>query len=585
MFSNLQKLNFTSLIKWLFHPDTLKLLGIGSASVGIGYYIVKQVTSVNLGLDEPELLKELENSSDLQKSETLIQILERFESSTNTNETFHENFKTSALFLTIKLIVSEDLVLGSNASKVAHYLISNLVYSSKFIELDGIEMLILAIQMNDPENIQFETSALLDHLKLLYKIIKLSKEQAVDLLEKTRGISMLGTLLTINETPEEIKNFVLKCLTWACEYSSTIPNLLSKIEVLPDVVNMLSNSNQEIVKYSSSLICDCVEIPEICLDLEEYGIIPKLVKIINDVTDEEILCNSCLAMTKLMFDRQMSDVICVEYEIIPVIREKFLKKKSDNLIFCGLKFIEFAANSSYQNKILIRESEIFNILKDLLIKQKVLGRQMLQQLISTINELTVQSRKTGNVKHFMNLYMLPLLVNLFRISKDPKIISDLIVIFGNCACSYEEYRIRLLESSIIPQLIQLLKSTRDTIVERNIIFTFANLAQSTKVQKELMDHDGIQGMVACLYSPDLQTQYGSIVGLKNIFFFGPKDKIQWFEIMNYLVSLNVINHFMELLKKEETHLREPIIEILKRISEHPAVYQEFGKNIPNNRFF
>ncbi|KAJ6236854.1 armadillo repeat-containing protein 4 armc4 [Anaeramoeba flamelloides] len=585
MFSSIQKLNFTSLIKWLFHPDTLKLLGIGSASVGIGYYIVKQVTSVNLGLDEPKLLEELENSSDLQKSETLIRILERFESSTNTNEAFHENFKTSALFLTIKLIVSTDLILGSNASRVAHYLISNLVYSSKFVELDGIETVILAIQMNDPGNKQCETPALLHHLKLLYKIIKLSKAKAVTQLEKNGGISLLGTLLTISETPEEIQIFVLKCLTWACEYYSTIPKLLSKISVLPVIANMLSSSNQEIVKYSSSLICDCVKIPEICLDLEEYGIISKLVKIINDETDEEILCNACLAITKLMFDRQMSDIICVEYKIIPVIREKFLKSESDNVIFCGLKFVEFTANSSYQNKILIRESEIFKVLKDLLIKQKILAHQILQQLVSTINELTVQSRKTGNVKHLMDLYMLPLLVNLFQISKDPKIISDLIVIFGNCACSYEEYRLQLLESKIIPQLIQLLKSTRDNTVERNIIFTFANLAQSTKVQKELMDHDGIQGIIACLYSPDLQTQYGSIVGLKNIIFFGPKDKTQWLEIMNYLVSLNLVNHFMELLNKEETHLREPIIEILKRLSEQPTVYQEFGKNIPNNRFF
>ncbi|KAJ6230686.1 armadillo repeat-containing protein 4 armc4 [Anaeramoeba flamelloides] len=569
--------------KCFLESDRFKLFGIAGAGLGIGYYYLKQAKSIKLRSDEPKFLKTLQEGNEEQVTKTLLEILEKIKKSKEKQELpFHENFKTKSFSLLMELFSSENKHTSSLAALVLSKFLNDGVYCNKLETLEGIEKLVSKIKEFLTSNEELNQEYLINYLKLLFTITKIGQKKSVLRIVQNDGIATLGSLLHNEEMNDECLVLILKNLTWCCEFYKTIPLMLEKQEILMVVKPLLESSNEKIVEYSSSLINDYSENPELCKKLDQAGVVKELIQLIFSSNNDQILCNTSLSLTKLMADRQISDLICVEYEIVPPIIDKLLRSKSKNLNYCGCQFIEIAAKSSVSNKILIRECGAFPVLISLLNKnneedddddddkkdggdnnQKNKNQKLLQQTIATIKELTVQSTRTDNVKYLRELNILPKIISCFKECKSEKMQLNLVIIIGNFSCSTATARIELQQSGVLSDLTKLLSSTNDVNLTRNLVCTFANLLISPEVHKELYKVGGIEAMLKSLESTDQQTQYGALIGLRNIF-LNMNEDLQFYEKLHeYLLSLNILPRLVRIAEQNTGNMRLFIQGILK----------------------
>ncbi|KAJ6232446.1 hypothetical protein M0813_04969 [Anaeramoeba flamelloides] len=502
--------------KCVLGSKKFKVVSLTSAGIGLSYCFYKQITTINWGIDETALLKQLESGKQNEKLDALEKIIEQFKKNKKKKKTlFHENFKTKAISHIAKLIVSQDLSIGGKASRVLSYFLTNQIYYEKFVSLHGIERLILGIQLNDPESEKFEAQNLLNHLKLLYKLIILTQKDAVLGLEKIEGITLLGVLLKIENTPIKVKISLLKCLTWSCEYNKMVPILLNKNKLIPTVINFLDSTNLKLVEYSISIISDFVEISELSFQLNNPEMITKLYELTTKTDNEQITCNSILALSKLFEQYPESQMILLKKpEFFELILNKFIRSKNNNLMYCGSRLLEVLAKSSISNKILIRQAEFIPELTRLIFIKSI-NQKLLQQVIATIKELTVNSTKTTNIDFFDKKFFSKI-ISLFTKCKNPKMRSDLVIIIGNFSCTKEESRLELLNRGALPLLVKLLEITKDANLEKNLVCTFANLLESTELQMPMLKCGGIGMMIRYINSEDILTQYGALIGVQNL---------------------------------------------------------------------
>ncbi|KAJ3427540.1 armadillo repeat-containing protein 4 armc4 [Anaeramoeba flamelloides] len=571
--------------KCFLESDRFKLIGIAGVGIGIGYAYLKQAKSIKLRSDEPKFLKTLQEGNEEQVTKALLQIIEKIKKSKEKQEVpFHDNFKTKSFSLLMNLFGSENKHTSSLAALVLSKFLNDGVYCNKLETLEGIEKLISKIKeltplLNEEPNQEY----LINYLKLLFKIIKIGQKKSVLRIVQNDGIATLGSLLHNEDLNDECLVLILKNLTWCCEFYKTIPLMLEKQDILMVVKPLLESSNEKIVEYSSSLINDYSENTELCQKLDQAGIVKELTQLILSSKNDEILCNTSLSLTKLMADRQISDLICIEYEIVPYIIDKLLRSKNKNLNYCGCQFIEIAAKASVSNKVLIRECGAFPVLLSLLDKnneddddkkddenknkennnQKNKNQKLLQQTISTIKELTVQSTRTNNVKYLRELNILPKIISCFKDCKSEKMQLNLVIIIGNFSCSTATARIELMKSGVLTNLTKLLLSTNDVNLTRNLVCTYANLLISAEVHKELYNNGGIEAMLKSLESTDQQTQYGALIGLRNIF-LNMNEDLQFYEKLHeYLLSLNILPRLARLAEQNTGNMKLFIQGILK----------------------
>ncbi|KAJ3425697.1 armadillo repeat-containing protein [Anaeramoeba flamelloides] len=511
--------------KCFLESDRLKLIGIAGVGIGIGYAYLKQAKSIKLRSDEPKFLKTLQEGDEEQTTETLQQILERINKSKDQKEDpFKENFKAQSFGLLIKSFTSENKKISSSASLILSKFLNSVVYCNKLETLEVIEILIskikeLAPLIKEESNQEY----LNNYLKLFFKIVKIGQKKSVLRIVQNEGVPVLGALLKKKEINDECRILILKNLTWCCEFYETIPLTLEKQEILMEIKPLLDSSNEKIVEYSTSLINDYSKNSELCQRLENLGLVKSLVQLIFSSNNDQILCNASLSLTKLMVDRQISDLVCIQYEIVPQILVKLLRSKDKNLNYCGCQFLEIAAKASVSNKVLIRECGAFPILLSILNK-KGISQKLLERAIAAIKELIVQSTRTNNVKYLRELNILPVIISIFKDCTNQKMKLNLVIIIGNFSCSTHESRIELMKTGVLSEFSDLLLNSKDIILTRNLVTTFANLLISLEVQKELYKIGGIATMLRSLESTDNSTQYGALIGLKNLFIYMNHDQ-------------------------------------------------------------
>ncbi|KAJ6245093.1 major sperm protein [Anaeramoeba flamelloides] len=397
-------------LKSLLGSEKLRLVGLGTASIGVGYYFCKQLISINREDKESQILTTLTKGSEKAQAEALDEIIKS-------------------------------------------------VYCSKFIELFGIKSLLYAIQQNIPGINNFDLDYLIIVLKVLAKVIKIGKGRAAKKLSKAKGISLLVTLLHFEEASTCIQIYTLKCLTWAAEFVPRLPVLLNKFHVWPMLLRTVSSKkkqiNLKVIEYTTSLINDCSKLQStyhnqllqagvisILFDIvleknkadfqlkadfeknkkekemkknekgkekekvkenknkkeegEEQG---KGKEIINNPSYQNILANSLISLTRFMKDSSICKLICSEYDIMFKIRDLFLSSNCSLLNFAGIRFIRIACEKSLANKIAVRETRMIPSIVRLLKGEKI--GEVAIETICTIKILTQQAEKTENIQFFI----------------------------------------------------------------------------------------------------------------------------------------------------------------------------------------
>ncbi|KAJ3439530.1 armadillo repeat-containing protein 4 armc4 [Anaeramoeba flamelloides] len=443
-------------LKSLLGSEKLRLVGLGTASIGVGYYFCKQLISINREDKESQILTTLTKGSEKAQAEALDEIIK---SNQKNREYFNEQFKTKLLPVLTKFLASTNFELGFLSAKIILNLVSNRVYCSKFIELFGIKSLLYAIQQNIPGINNFDLDYLIIVLKVLAKVIKIGKGRAAKKLSKAKGISLLVTLLHFEEASTCIQIYTLKCLTWAAEFVPRLPVLLNKFHVWPMLLRTVSSKkkqiNLKVIEYTTSLINDCSKLQStyhnqllqagvisILFDIvleknkadfqlkadfekskkekemkknekgkekekvkvnknkkeegEEQG---KGKEIINNPSYQNILANSLISLTRFMKDSSICKFICSEYDIMFKIRDLFLSSNCSLLNFAGIRFIRIACEKSLANKIAVRETRMIPSIVRLLKGEKI--GEVAIETICTIKILTQQAEKTENIQFFI----------------------------------------------------------------------------------------------------------------------------------------------------------------------------------------
>ncbi|KAJ6246834.1 armadillo repeat-containing protein 4 armc4 [Anaeramoeba flamelloides] len=442
-------------LKSLLESEKLRLVGFGTASIGVGYYFCKQLISINRGEKESQILTTLIRGSEKSQAEALDEIIKINQES---SDYFNEQFKTKLLPVLIKFLSSANFELGFLSAKIVMHLVSNRVYCYKFIELLGIKSLLYAIQQNIPGINNFELDYLINVLKALAKVIKIGKGRAAKKLSKAKGISLLVTLLHFEEVPTSVQIYTLKCLTWAAEFIPRLPVLLNKFHVWSMLLRTVSSKkkkiNLKVIEYTTSLINDCSKLQsEYHKQILQAGVISILFdivleknkadfqmkvdfekskkgmvkgrgkdkkgikekkkekkmknenereqreEIINNPSYQNILANSLISLTRFMKDSSICKLICSEYDIMFKIRDLFLSSNCSLLNFAGIRFIRVACENSLANKIAVRETRMISPIVQLLKGEKM--GEVAVETICTIKILTQQAEKTQNIQFFI----------------------------------------------------------------------------------------------------------------------------------------------------------------------------------------
>ncbi|KAJ3427692.1 armadillo repeat-containing protein [Anaeramoeba flamelloides] len=619
-----KKTDLTTIMKSIFNSeqlDKLKLVGIGSASLGISFLMYKQLKSINFGNEGKDLVEclSLENHNKKLLTNTYYKV---YKTLTDLSNPLQENVKTRLFLQNIQKLDFDPI-----NPKILTVLTSNAVYASKFIERNGIETIFTILKNNNPKKKQtFNKSLLSNNLELLLQILEKRPLECIKKIELVNGIEELSEYLISKTTPIKMHILILKCLTWCCEYSKNVIQILKKQPIFEKIRQFLDSKNMIIVEYCLSLISDF----ENCIDLyptfEELGIIEKIIEILTheerkkenqnlnenenkreienenenkkdnktlteDINEKEkenktlneeikdkekenktlnknynkekILCNSCLAICSIMVDPGYCNYILLNYDILPTIKNKFISSNNDNLIYCGLKIIEKISTGSISNKILIRESNFFPLFAKLLSNKNSKSKDITVQLITTVKELTTQSSKTDNIKHLFQDGVLSQLVGLIGETKDVQDFNNLLTIVGNSSCTYENFRVEMLKLNILPFLIDLMKKTKNQNIIRNLCITMANLCQSVELHKALFLVGGIQEMVKHLNTRDHQTLNAILVALNNICIYGSANKNEWYQIQNYLFSLNMISDLKRIGRSSDKRIQVLVMNVLR----------------------
>ncbi|KAJ3437386.1 armadillo repeat-containing protein 4 armc4 [Anaeramoeba flamelloides] len=561
-------------------PKTIILGSIMAGSVGaMSWQIIDEAInskgkirkiSKSISLAEKTSTKEFE--SDIKK---LNNYLLKVKNPKDLNHLF-----TNKFFEILGKIITEstrDTEQVKSAISILQVISQNEKYCQHFVRLGILEVILDKLHYNNP-----------DSLKIIYSMIRKSKMLAIIELDKINGLDILIKELKSEESVNHAG--ILECLTWASEYSPKIINELIEKSCIPLLCNLLiryHDSNPRCVSLICSVLSDiCSTSTESAVAILRIGILPRILDLIYEKKNSQerlpARCDALILLSHLIANPTCAHTIFESKDLIDTIFKQYVNFNDLKVRYVGVKFLAKCAELN-MNKNEISDPNKLKILIDLL---NTKNTAILSELIKTLKllSITVSSSKSESVAIMVELDILNRLIPLLSlpITSSPillSIVSDAIVVVGNCCFPSQEAKEKVRYLHIIEKIIHLLDST-DPKIYINAVFAIANIVMDTENQKIVVAKKGLAKVVELLDSTDILALVGCTIVLRNysVIKLNEEKKItqQWFEQVNYLIKLQAVEKMFAVLQTQQNRQIQTVVyECFVNLNNHPEINQKF----------
>ncbi|KAJ3452987.1 armadillo repeat-containing protein 4 armc4 [Anaeramoeba flamelloides] len=425
-------------------------------------------------------------------------------------------------------------------------------------------------------------------LKATISMIRKTKTLAIVELNKINGLDILIDELKSNESINH--SGVLECLTWASEYSPKIIKDLQEKASVPLLCNLMEkyyDSNPRIVSLVCSVLSDiCSTVAGAASTILEIGILPKILDLVYEKkSDQERLparCDALILLSHLIANPTCAHSIFERKALMDTIFEQYVKSNDLKVKFVGLKFLAKCAELNvHKNE--INDPTKLKLLISLLNTQNT---AILSELVKTLKllSITVSSSNSESATTMVELDILKKLKPLLNLSTSSNktvsaIVSDAIVVIGNCCFPSQEAKEQVRNLHIIEKIVHLLDSS-DQKIHVNSAFAIANIVMDTENQKTVIATNGLEKIISLLESDDILTLVGCTIVLRNysVVKLNSEKKIteQWLEQVDYLIKFQVVEKLFAVLQAQQNRQIQTVVyECFVNLNNHPVINQKF----------
>ncbi|KAJ3432057.1 armadillo repeat-containing protein 4 armc4 [Anaeramoeba flamelloides] len=464
-----------------------------------------------------------------------------------------------------------------NAISILQVISQNEKYCKHFVRFGILEVILDKLHYNNP-----------DSLKIIISMIRKSQTLAIIELDKINGLDILIKELKSKESVNH--SGILECLTWASEYSPKIINELIEKSCIPLLCNLLiryHDSNSRCVSLICSVLSDiCSNVESEAATLLQIGIVPKILDLVYEEKNTQerlpVRCDALILLSHLITNPTCAHTIFERKDLMDTIFEQYVNFNDLKVRYVGLKFLAKCAELN------VHKNEINdpNKLKILISLLNSKNTAILSELIKTLKllSITVSSSNSESVTIMVDLEILKKINPLLNLplTSSPilsTIVSDAIVVVGNCCFPSQEAKNQVRDLHIIEKIIQLLDST-DPKIQVNAAFAIANIVMDTENQKVVIAKNGLAKIVDLLESTDILALVGCTIVLRNysVIKLDEEKKItqQWLEQVNYLIKLQAVEKLFAVLQTQPNRQIQTVVyECFVNLNNHPEINQKF----------
>ncbi|KAJ3432387.1 armadillo repeat-containing protein 4 armc4 [Anaeramoeba flamelloides] len=439
-----------------------------------------------------------------------------------------------------------------------------------------------------------------DCVVLLTNVIKFEKKRATKVLFNEGYYPILIKNLRNTKNTKQY-SIILESLTWSCEYSSDVVTFLYEegiIELLIELFQKYYDGHAS-QNHSKEMSLICSLFKDICEShkearqtfAENEEIIPNLLHLIEseseieELKDEEpesyytLRSDILLFLSGLLESEECSKIIFQKENPLAFAFDQCLGSQEDlNLIYAALTFISTCTQLSLYKDEIVATKEHTKQIIDLL---EIGNLKILSLIVKTLKFLSVSVTLNNPVPvgPMIELEIIKKILPLLKIAHTDKescdIVSNSIVVIGNCCLPSEEARKQVRELNVVQKMVGLLDA-KDDKIRINSAFSLANMIMDPLNQPIFIKNEGLEKTFNLFNSEANLALFGVVILIRNLAAFGMEEngKIskQWTENVDKLIEIGIIQKLFSLMGSERySSLYNIIFECFMHLNNHPVI--------------
>ncbi|KAJ5071604.1 armadillo repeat-containing protein 4 armc4 [Anaeramoeba ignava] len=556
-----------------------KVIVIGGIVIGIASLILWK--KFGKKSKNPILLQFKNNLESNQKEEEIQNCLKIIDSFKNL-ENQQQNQENDQLIQEILDLLNQKI---NSISSELKNLIIKLLNSFIFSEKNHLNIAIFTINFMTQIPLEKDISLFMESSDFLLNLIKNNKTKFSKNLKISNQFLHLCLSIFEWKNTENI-NSILKLFTFLIDCDESIIPRLIELKYSSKFFQFLNSSNLQILENICCLLNDFVEKNDMWISqLISSNSIQKLIELIKLEENENIQCDSCLAISKIISKHpEQSKYLMKNINIIPIIKTHFFNQNSisQKKIFSGSSLLFSISTSSLENQQLANDFQLINMLIEFF---DIAQKKAFSALIHAIRGLVATSKHNQLFEKLEKEKMIEKIALKMnqnpQFEKDSDLITDFIIIIGTCARISKEFEQQILKSNLIHFLINQAKKENEKLKAHSIC-AISGCLKNESMEKTIKNEGCFQIFVESLYSSYSFLVMSGLIAIRSIAENGsdPPTK-SWSKNIEDLISLNLISALFEISVLDES-LKEFITWTIIQLSKHPSFDRELKQFTQSN---